>query len=35
VRMGVAGTGSGSCPVAFFGSSGVKSLGYATRELVN
>jgi hypothetical protein len=31
----VAGTGSGSCPVASFGISGVEPSGSATRELVN
>ena len=29
------GTGSGSCPVAGFGISGVEPNGSATRELVN
>jgi hypothetical protein len=29
------GTGSGSCPVAGFGISGVEPSGSATRELVN
>ena len=29
------GTGSGSCPVAGFGSSGVEPSGSATRQLVN
>jgi hypothetical protein len=33
--MGVDGTGSGSCPVAGFGISGVEPCGSATRELVN
>jgi hypothetical protein len=33
--MGVHGTGSGSCPVAGFGSSGVESSGSATRERVS
>jgi hypothetical protein len=31
----VVGTGSGSCPVAGFGVSGVEPSGSATRELVN
>jgi hypothetical protein len=31
----VDGTGSGSCPVADFGISGVEPSGSATRELVN
>jgi hypothetical protein len=31
----VDGTGSGSCPVAGFGISGVESLGSANRGLVN
>jgi hypothetical protein len=33
--MGVDGTGSGSCPVAGFGISGVEPSGSAARELVN
>jgi hypothetical protein len=31
----VDGTGSGSCPVAGFGTSGVEPSGSSTRELVN
>jgi hypothetical protein len=33
--MGVDGTGSGSCPVAGFGISGVESSASITRELVS
>jgi hypothetical protein len=32
VSMGVDGTGSGSCPVAGFGISGVESWGSASRD---
>jgi hypothetical protein len=35
VRMGVDGTGSGSCPMAGFGISGVEPSEFSTRELVN
>jgi hypothetical protein len=34
-RDGTFGTGSGSCPVAGFGISGVEASGSATRGLVN
>jgi hypothetical protein len=33
-RLGMDGTGSGSCPVAGFGISGVETLGSATTVLV-
>jgi hypothetical protein len=35
LMMGVDGTGSGSCPVAGFGISGVEPSGSAASELVN
>jgi hypothetical protein len=35
VRVGLDGTGSGSCPVSGFGISGVEPSASAARELVN